>query len=53
MLLETEIKTIAKGENELVEKFKMTVDDLNCDGLKYMYISTGIKWKLVRFRVDC
>ena len=50
------LRPVSRGQDELIDKFKMAADDVICirgQVMEYMYIPTGIKWDLVKFGMDC
>ena len=54
-LSEVNARTVSRGQNELVCKFKMAEGDMvsiRGQVMEYMYIPTGIKRELVRSGVD-
>ena len=55
-LSEINNRTVSRGQEELIRKFKMVVGDvisIREQVMEYTYIPTGIKREFVRFCVDC
>ena len=55
-LSEVNTRTVSRGQNALIGKFKMAMGDvisIRGQVMEYTYIPAGIRRELVRFGMDC